>query len=174
MDMDRGVLARLDRKLLSGLGDDEALRTVRVPASAAKWSTWKRYCDSAGISMGRAVTMLIDHELMGVFADSTGGVPPVFAERAVEELAIREAKVATREDRVKAAEKQLRVKDEHLRRRENRLNVRQQRVEFVSRVASRPSVTRAKVGRNERCPCGSGLKYKRCHGHLGDATQSRA
>ena len=21
-----------------------------------------------------------------------------------------------------------------------------------------------KIGRNERCPCGSGLKYKRCHG----------
>ncbi|NOX23939.1 MAG: hypothetical protein GXP36_12760 [Actinobacteria bacterium] len=22
----------------------------------------------------------------------------------------------------------------------------------------------AKIGRNERCPCGSGRKYKRCHG----------
>jgi uncharacterized protein YecA (UPF0149 family) len=22
----------------------------------------------------------------------------------------------------------------------------------------------AKVGRNDPCPCGSGLKYKRCHG----------
>ncbi len=21
-----------------------------------------------------------------------------------------------------------------------------------------------KIGRNERCPCGSGLKYKKCHG----------
>ncbi|HIB13207.1 MAG: hypothetical protein CL755_14660 [Chloroflexi bacterium] len=21
-----------------------------------------------------------------------------------------------------------------------------------------------KIGRNERCPCGSGRKYKRCHG----------
>jgi len=21
-----------------------------------------------------------------------------------------------------------------------------------------------KVGRNERCPCGSGIKFKRCHG----------
>ena len=21
-----------------------------------------------------------------------------------------------------------------------------------------------KIGRNERCPCGSGKKYKRCHG----------
>jgi len=24
-----------------------------------------------------------------------------------------------------------------------------------------------KVGRNEPCPCGSGKKYKRCHGKLG-------
>ena len=21
-----------------------------------------------------------------------------------------------------------------------------------------------KIGRNEKCPCGSGLKYKKCHG----------
>jgi hypothetical protein len=27
-------------------------------------------------------------------------------------------------------------------------------------------VTDAKVGRNEPCPCGSGKKYKRCHGEL--------
>ncbi len=164
MDMDRGVLARFDRKLLAGLGDDEALRTVRVPASAAKWSTWKRYCDSAGISMGRAVTMLIDHELMGVFGDFTGGVPPVFAERAVEELAIREANVATREDRVEAADKQLRANDEQLRRRESALEAREQRLELISKLQLRPSVASAKIGRNERCPCGSGRKYKRCHG----------
>jgi preprotein translocase subunit SecA len=25
---------------------------------------------------------------------------------------------------------------------------------------------RHKVGRNEPCPCGSGLKYKRCHGRF--------
>ena len=48
MDMDRGTLARIDRRLLAGLGDDEAYRTLRVPATAAKWSTWKRYCDSVG------------------------------------------------------------------------------------------------------------------------------
>jgi preprotein translocase subunit SecA len=26
--------------------------------------------------------------------------------------------------------------------------------------------TAAKVGRNEPCPCGSGRKYKNCHGKL--------
>jgi hypothetical protein len=28
-------------------------------------------------------------------------------------------------------------------------------------------VAAAKVGRNEPCPCGSGKKYKKCHGELG-------
>ena len=77
MDLDRGVLARLDRKLLAGLGQNETYRMVRVPATAAKWSTWKRYCDSAGISMGRAIVALIDRELVSVFRDPPGdGVSP--------------------------------------------------------------------------------------------------
>ncbi len=88
MALDRGMLARIDRKLLAGLGDDEAYRTARVPATAAKWSTWKRYCDSLGISMGRAVTMLIDRELIRVFDEHTGDAP-VSAQRATEELASR-------------------------------------------------------------------------------------
>jgi hypothetical protein len=51
MDIDRGALANLDRRLLAGLDRDERFQMVRVPVSPAKWSTWKRYCDSAGISM---------------------------------------------------------------------------------------------------------------------------
>ena len=61
MDMDRGALARIDCKLLAGLGDDEANRTLRVPATAAKWSTWKRYCDSVGISMRRVFRICCKH-----------------------------------------------------------------------------------------------------------------
>ena len=33
----------------------------------------------------------------------------------------------------------------------------------------RRSCAPAKVGRNDPCPCGSGKKYKQCHGKLGDA-----
>jgi preprotein translocase subunit SecA len=34
-------------------------------------------------------------------------------------------------------------------------------------VAQRPSVRKQpKVGRNQPCPCGSGKKYKHCHGRL--------
>ncbi|MDH3426470.1 MAG: hypothetical protein OEM22_07355, partial [Acidimicrobiia bacterium] len=97
MDLDRGVLARIDRKLLAGLGQNETYRMVRVPVTASKWSTWKRYCDSAGISMGRALAAMIDRELMAVFSDSAGDSSPVFAEQAEVELARRQEKVARRE-----------------------------------------------------------------------------
>jgi hypothetical protein len=163
MDMDRGTLARIDRKLLAGLGGDETYRTVRVPVTAAKWSTWKRYCDSAGISMGRAVTMLIDQELISVFGEHIGDGPPVFALRATEELAIREAKIVAREREVDADEERMREWGKRLRRWENELEAREQRIELSSKLVSRHSTGRTKIGRNERCPCGSDLKYKHCH-----------
>jgi preprotein translocase subunit SecA len=31
----------------------------------------------------------------------------------------------------------------------------------------RPVRVEKKVGRNEPCPCGSGKKYKHCHGKIG-------
>ena len=170
MDMDRGTLARIDRKLLAGLSDDEAYRTVRVPAIAAKWSTWKRYCDSVGISMGRAVTMLIDRELISVFGEHTGDEAPVFAQRATEELANREAKIVAREREVDTDEARMREWSGLLRRREGEVEAREQRAESMSKLTSRHSTGRAKIGRNERCPCGSGLKYKHCHGLAGRRT----
>jgi hypothetical protein len=36
MDMDRGILVRIDRMLLAGIAADKALRTLRVPATEAK------------------------------------------------------------------------------------------------------------------------------------------
>ncbi|MFV1962424.1 MAG: SEC-C metal-binding domain-containing protein [Acidimicrobiia bacterium] len=171
MGMDRGILARIDRKLLAGLGQDEAYRTVRVPAIAAKWSTWKRYCDSVGVSMGRAVTVLIDRELISVFGERTAGEQPVFAPRATEELAIREAKIEAREREVDTDEARMREWSERLRRWEDELEAREQRAESVSKLASRHATARAKIGSNERCPCRSGLKYKHCHGLASRRTQ---
>lgn len=167
MDLDRGTLARIDRKLLAGLGDDEAYRTLRVPVTGAKWSTWKRYCDTVGISMGRAATMLIDRELIRALGDVTEDEQPVFAEQAEEQLTIRDAKIVARERDVDAHEARLREQSERLRRWEDALEVRELRIEAVSKLTSRHSTGRAKVGRNERCPCGSGFKYKRCHGEVG-------
>jgi len=69
MDLDRGALARLDRRLLAGLNREERFQMVRVPVTPATWSTWKRYCDIAGISMGRGKAALIDHELAAVLGE---------------------------------------------------------------------------------------------------------
>ncbi|GBE22680.1 hypothetical protein BMS3Bbin01_02056 [bacterium BMS3Bbin01] len=167
MELDRGTLARVDRKLLAGLGQDETYRMVRLPVSAAKWSTWKRYCESAGISMGRALAAMIDRELVSVFGDLSGDDLPVLAYKAEEELARREAAVARREGELDAAEKRLRSSNEHLYSRERELANRERRAELVLKLAGRPAADRTKVGRNERCPCGSGLKYKQCHGLVG-------
>ena len=38
-DLERGVLARIDRKLLAALDQEETYRMVRIPVTAAKWST---------------------------------------------------------------------------------------------------------------------------------------
>lgn len=131
MDLDRGVLARIDRKLLAGLGQDERFHMVRVPVTPAKWSTWKRYCDSAGISIGRAIAAMIDCELVAVFAESAGDSSSVFAAQAEEELAGRQAQVARRERDAKAVEERLRAWSTSLRRWEGELEAREQRAEFT-------------------------------------------
>jgi hypothetical protein len=137
---------------------------VRVPVTASKWATWRRYCESAGISMGRAIGAMIDQELVGVFGNHAGDYLPVFAEQAEEELARRRERVARREEKALGAEGRLRAWNERLRRWEVELETRERRVELAAKMAAQLREAEIKVGRNERCPCGSGLKYKHCHG----------
>lgn len=164
MDLDRGTVARIDRKLLAGLGQDERYRMVRVPVTAAKWSTWKRYCESAGVSMGRAIATLIDDELFDVLGDSSSDGSPVSAEQAQEELARRQEQVARREEKAAAVDGRLRAWNDHLSRWEGELETRERRVEFAAKMSAQTTDAVIGVGRNERCPCASGLKYKHCHG----------
>lgn len=164
MDLDRGTLARLDRRLLAGLGGDERFQMVRVPVTPAKWSTWKRYCDAVGTSMGRAIAALIDHELASVFSSSSEGAVSVFEEQAQRQLVDREAALTKRERELGVAEERMQRRSEHLRGWENQLEIREWRVEAATKLPTQPAHASTKTGRNERCPCGSGLKYKRCHG----------
>lgn len=164
MGLDRGGLARVDRRLFAGLGQDETYRMVRVPATAAMWSTWKRYCDAAGLSMGRAIATLIGHELAGVVDNSDPEDSPVLPARAGEELARREAEVARREQEAEAVEDRLRVWNEMLRRRERAVEAREWRAASTAGSPILPEQSWGTVGRNDPCPCGSGRKYKRCHG----------
>jgi hypothetical protein len=153
MELDRGVLARIDRKLLARLGQDATFHMVRVPAIAAKWATWKRYCDAAGLSMGRAILALIDRELVSVFGEMGDDEVPVFAAEAEEALATRETAIADREGRISAEEERLRDWGDRLRRWHDELRRREQQVELAARLAMRPKQPSPKIGRNERCPC---------------------
>ena len=99
-----------------------------------------------------------------VFGESNGDQIPVFEERAQEELTAREVGVVARERQVEASEERLRRWAERLRLMKGGLEVRDQRIQFSSKLVPRPTGPSVKAGRNERCPCGSGLKYKHCHG----------
>jgi hypothetical protein len=164
MALDRGILAKIDRRVFAELGHTVATQAVKVPLSDAVWSTWRRYCEAVGLTMGEGIAGLIEHELKTVVDEVAGEGAPVFAGRAEEELAARESHVAAREHALEAAEEQLRGWSERLRLWEGELDAQEQRTELTSKLAARPREASAKVGRNERCPCGSGLKYKHCHG----------
>lgn len=164
MGLNRGVLARVDRRLLAGLGQDETWRMVRVPTTPAMWSTWRRYCDTAGVSMGRALAALIGHELAGVVDDTDPNDLPVASARFGEEVARREAEFTRREQEMQAAEARLRSWEAELHRRERALEARERRAASRADSPILPEQSWGRVGRNEPCPCGSGRKYKRCHG----------
>jgi preprotein translocase subunit SecA len=88
----------------------------------------------------------------------------VFARRVQDHLAEREVELASRKAELEEDEERLRRWSEHLGDREGEVEVGECRLEAVKRLAAQPAEARAKTGRNERCPCGSGLKYKHCHG----------
>ena len=155
MGLDRGTLAKIDRRVFAELSHVHGIQVVKVPVSDAVWSTWRRYCGAMGLSMGDGVAGLMLHELrtvVGVDGTNAG----VFADRITEQEEERAAQRDSRQDQLAAQAEALRKKEEHLRAWERRLR--------TPRVANGRTQTNAKIGRNERCPCGSGLKYKHCHG----------
>jgi hypothetical protein len=42
MTLDRGVLAKIDRRIFAELGHDVTSLAVKVPLSDSEWSTWRR------------------------------------------------------------------------------------------------------------------------------------
>ena len=52
MSLVRRVLAKVDSRLFSKLDHTDGVQLVKVPASDAVWSTWQRYRDAAGVSIG--------------------------------------------------------------------------------------------------------------------------
>ncbi len=147
-DLDRGALAKIDRKVLSGLGHEEVYQMVRVPVSAALWSTWRRYCEAQGVSMGRAVSGLIAHELRTVMGETVA-----IEGRFTAELG---GHLLQRAEALDAHQLRLEEWQQRLEEAERRLRIMIRPIDAAARGG--------RVGRNERCPCGSGVKYKHCHG----------
>ena len=152
MDLDKGALARIDRRLLSSLDQDDGCQMVRVPVSPAQWSTWRRYCAALDVSMGRGIAGLIAHELLAVVGDDSAATP-VFKAEMDRKLAARAEDIGARERRLKDRERALSASEQRLRSMARQI-----------RNVPTPTATGPKIGRNERCPCGSGLKHKHCHG----------
>jgi preprotein translocase subunit SecA len=152
MALDRGTLARIDRRVFTELNHSVGMQVVKVPVSDAVWSTWRRYCDALDVTMGQAVAGLIAHELESSVAIQAGdeGVFEAQKARVLRELESRERELAARA-------RQLSRLEEHLRDWERRLRT-------TAAMPTGRARRDPKVGRNEQCPCGSGLKYKRCHG----------
>jgi hypothetical protein len=88
--LERGVLARIDSRVRAELDHQGGIQLVKVPLSEAVWSTWRRYCEATGVTMGRGIAALIEHELRSVVDEgfrsdaavlddgaTTGSVEPV-------------------------------------------------------------------------------------------------
>ena len=153
MVMDRGRLAKIDQRVFGELNHADGVQMVKVPVSDAVWSTWRRYCEAMGVSMGSGIARLIVGELETVVdGDATTAA----------QLADQIAQVAEeRSLRLDARQRDLEAQAEGLRRKEERLRTWERTLRTPHAIENRDDV---KVGRNERCPCGSGLKHKHCHG----------
>src|SRR3990172_904716 len=151
MSLERQVLAKVDRRLLSDLDHTEGTQLVKVPVSDAVWSTWRRYCDAVGLPMGRGLAVLLHHELASVVD---------------EDLESLGTKLAAREASIAAREAELTEREQELIRRETHLVIEKHRLTAAARTSANQTEARVppKPGRNEPCWCGSGKKFKYCHG----------
>jgi len=164
MTLDKRTLSSIDRKIGAELDGNERFRMVRVPIDDRRWSIWNRYCQTAGISMGRGIALLIEQELTavatGTSKEDARDAIPIEAE---DNLAAQQAAVAEIEERLALEARRLQQWERQLEYRRDEL--RRMELRLRSSAPSQPSTSQIRnVGRNDPCPCGSGAKYKRCHG----------
>lgn len=153
MSLDREKLARIDRRLFAEFDDTTKTRPVRIRVSDPLWSTWRRYCDLVEVSMGDAIAALVADELESLVGEDDG--------RTLDLIEATKVALKQRSTALDDRERQLDVREERLRRREQALFDKEMLAADLRKPRAAVSLT---VGRNEACPCGSGIKYKRCHG----------
>lgn len=166
MTLTRGKLANIDRRLLAELTDEEGSQPSRLPVSPATWSAWNRYCDVVDIPMGRAIVAMIKMELASVVDEDLHTESAVIAERKrllaerAKELDARESEIERREKRL---EPRHRPSSAELERMADQIEPKHPEWTPVARSPEPDPALFKDVGRNDRCPCGSGRKFKNCH-----------
>ncbi len=159
MTLDRGTLARIDRRILAQLDGAGRPQLVKIPVSDATWDVWRRYCQLASVTMGEGLALLLAHEL----ANGDEGVAPgdrVLSGTVAARVTQLLDTIAGQRRVLQDARDRLRLRDEQIRHLQQQLRAAEHQLANVLTTA-RP--TRGRVSRNDRCPCGSGLKYKFCH-----------
>ncbi len=161
-------LASADRRLLAAMDREERWQQVKVPSSSSLWDVWGRYCELAGLSMGRGIAALIDLEVEALAEDREG------VEERGRLLDLRQRELDERErDLARQTEEFDKRRSRAISRRSSRAELERmadqiEPPEPSTSVSPRlrseldPSIFKG-VGRNDRCPCESGKKYKVCH-----------
>jgi len=119
--VDRRILAKVDRRLLSEMDHEARTQLVKVPVSDAVWSTWRRYCDAVGVSMGRGLAVLLHYELASVIDEDLDSLSDILRARQTE-IAVREAEQAASEAALTDRGRTLMVQERDLADRTRRLD----------------------------------------------------
>jgi uncharacterized protein YecA (UPF0149 family) len=136
---------------------------VRVPIDDRRWAIWNRYCQAAGVSMGRGIAGLIEEELASVVTGTSEEIASPLVIEAQKNLATQQAALAAVEERLAGEVTRLQQWERQLEYRRDELHRLELRIRAPAPTRSSTSAI-VRVGRNDPCPCGSGAKYKRCHG----------
>jgi len=148
-------LAAADRRLLSSMDGQERWQQVKVPISPALWDVWGRYCEVAGISMGRGIAALIELEVGAI----SGGL-----EELEERGRLLDARAAELDEREREIDRRTRPAAPRPSKAELEAMATALEPPSLSVPVATTGQSMVAVGRNDRCPCGSGQKFKRCHG----------
>jgi hypothetical protein len=92
----------------------DGVQVVKVPVSDAVWSTWRRYCEALGMSMGAGVARLIVGELETV-VEVEGTTAAQLADQLTQHAEERSLRLDARQRGLEAQAEGLRRKEERLR-----------------------------------------------------------
>ena len=89
------------------------MQLVKVPVSEAVWSTWRRYCEAAGVNMGRGLAVMIHQELAAFVGEDLAGLAERLRDRESKIVAL-EAELARRAEALDRTERTLVVRERQL------------------------------------------------------------